>query len=80
MAPREFHRADGATVIYSVTALSRGKRLISYFDITEMKRREGELAEVYERTSQPGKAKEWRAKLAALPPEAAPPPRPAPAR
>ena len=50
VAPREFVRADGKALIYSVTALSGGKRLISYFDITEMKRREGELAEVYERS------------------------------
>ncbi|MEQ1953767.1 PAS domain-containing protein [Mesorhizobium sp. CN2-181] len=50
VAPREFARADGKTLIYSVTALSGGKRLVSYFDITEMKRRERELAEVHERS------------------------------
>jgi tetratricopeptide (TPR) repeat protein len=33
------------------------------------------LVEVYERTNRPEKAKEWRAKLAELPPEVAPPPR-----
>jgi len=48
VAAREFARADGRTVIYSVTALSGGKRLVSYFDITEMKERELELAEVHE--------------------------------
>ena len=48
--PREFARADGRTLIYSVTALSGGKRLVSYFDITEMKERELELAEVHERS------------------------------
>lgn len=42
--PREFHRADGCTMVYSVTALSGGKRLISYYDITEMKERESQLA------------------------------------
>ncbi|MDQ6432581.1 PAS domain-containing protein [Mesorhizobium sp. LHD-90] len=48
--PRQLVRADGKTLIYSVTALSGGKRLISYFDITEMKRRERELAEAHERS------------------------------
>src|SRR5690606_36259272 len=43
VAPREFKRADGRTLIYSVTALSGGKRLVSYFDITEMKDREAKF-------------------------------------
>ena len=38
VAPREFVRADGCTMIYSVTALSGGKRLVSYYDVSEMKR------------------------------------------
>lgn len=37
VAPREFHRADGHTMIYSVTKLSGGKRLISYVDVSEVK-------------------------------------------
>ncbi|WP_275748933.1 PAS-domain containing protein [Hoeflea sp. YIM 152468] len=41
--PREFARADGQTMIYSVRTLSEGKRMISYFDITELKQREQEL-------------------------------------
>ncbi|MDZ7600053.1 MAG: PAS-domain containing protein, partial [Hoeflea sp.] len=41
--PREFARADGQTMIYSVRALSEGKRMISYFDVTELKQRENEL-------------------------------------
>ena len=41
--PREFRRADGCTMIYSVTNLSGGKRLISYYDVTEMKEREAQL-------------------------------------
>ena len=49
VAPREFKRADGRTLIYSVTALSGGKRLVSYFDITEMKDREAALAEALEK-------------------------------
>lgn len=50
VAPREFRRADGCTMIYSVTALSSGKRLVSYYDVTEMKQREAELAETHERS------------------------------
>jgi PAS domain S-box-containing protein len=45
VAPREFARADGKTMVYSVTALSGGKRLVSYFDVTEMKERERSLHE-----------------------------------
>jgi PAS domain S-box-containing protein len=45
VAPREFRRADGCTMIYSVTALSGGKRLISYYDVTELKGREKALGD-----------------------------------
>jgi len=45
VAPREIRRADGFTMIYSVTALSGGKRLVSYYDITAMKMREKALRE-----------------------------------
>ena len=48
--PREFRRADGFTMIYSVTALSGGKRLVCYYDITEMKDREAELAAALEQS------------------------------
>lgn len=41
--PREFRRADGRTMIYSVTALSGGRRLISYYDVTALKDREEAL-------------------------------------
>ncbi|RUM97794.1 response regulator [Pseudaminobacter arsenicus] len=50
VAPREFKRADCCTMIYSVTALSGGKRLVCYYDITEMKQREQQLAETLEKT------------------------------
>ena len=50
VSPREFARADGCTMIYSVTALSGGKRLVTYYDITEMKTRQRELAETHERS------------------------------
>lgn len=41
--PREMVRADGKTLIYAVTDLSNGKRLVTYYDITETKNREAEL-------------------------------------
>ena len=40
IAPREFTRKDGVTIIYSCTALSDDKRLICYFDITKQKKAE----------------------------------------
>jgi PAS domain S-box-containing protein len=49
VAPREFQRADGRTMIYSVIALSGGKRLVSYYDVTEMKQREAEAGEARQR-------------------------------
>ena len=50
VAPRELRRADGRTLIYSVTALSEGKRLVCYYDVSEMKDREAELAAALERS------------------------------
>ncbi|MET0169901.1 MAG: response regulator, partial [Aliihoeflea sp.] len=55
--PSEFTRADGCTMIYSVTPLSDGKRLISYFDITVMKRREAEMVEAQQRAELADRAK-----------------------
>ena len=49
IAPREFRRADGRTMIYSVKALSGGKRLVCYYDVTDMKDREQRLAEALEK-------------------------------
>jgi signal transduction histidine kinase/DNA-binding response OmpR family regulator len=40
IAPREVSRRDNVTIIYSCTALSDGKRLVCYFDITEQKKAE----------------------------------------
>jgi PAS domain S-box-containing protein len=45
VAPREVRRADGCTMIYSVTALSGGRRLVSYYDITVLTAREKALRE-----------------------------------
>ena len=49
VSPREFTRGDGRSTIYSVTALSGGKRLLTYYDVTEMKAREAQLAEALEK-------------------------------
>ena len=49
VAPREFLRADGRAMIYSVTTLSGGKRLVCYYDISEVKRRETEALEARRR-------------------------------
>ena len=50
--PREFARADGCTMIYSVTALSGGKRLVCYYDVTEMKNREADLADAKDKAAE----------------------------
>jgi len=47
---REFKCADGRALIYSVTALSGGKRLVSYYDVSEMKDRERRLGATLEKT------------------------------
>jgi PAS domain S-box-containing protein len=52
VAPREFRHADGSTMLYSVTALSGGKRLLCYYDITEMKRREAETEDARRRLAE----------------------------
>ncbi len=41
--PREFPRKDGKTFVYSCTALSGGRRLVCYFDISEQKAAENAL-------------------------------------
>ena len=50
VAPREFQRADGCTMIYSVAALTGGKRLVCYYDITDIKEREDELERALEKS------------------------------
>jgi PAS domain S-box-containing protein len=47
--PRQLTRSDGRTMICSMTALAGGKRLISYVDVTDMKKREAELADALEK-------------------------------
>src|SRR5205807_2436827 len=41
--PREFSHADGRTMMFSVTALSGGKRLLTYYEVTEIKHRDAEI-------------------------------------
>ncbi|WP_027059099.1 PAS domain-containing protein [Mesorhizobium loti] len=43
VAPREFVHANGRTMMFSVTALSGGKRLLTYYEVTELKRRDAEI-------------------------------------
>jgi len=49
IAPRAFVHANGRTMMFSVTALSGGKRLLTYYDVTELKEREAELADALEK-------------------------------
>ena len=48
IAPFEWTRADGMVLQYQCTALPNGGRMLTYFDITEMKRREQRLSELVE--------------------------------
>jgi GAF domain-containing protein len=48
ITPVEMHRADGMILRYGGMALPDGGRLLTYFDITESKRREAELREALE--------------------------------
>ncbi len=57
VVPREFERADGRTMIYSVTSLTGGKRLVSYYDITELKQREDDLQQARQRAVLADRAK-----------------------
>ncbi|MBB6412666.1 PAS domain-containing protein [Mesorhizobium sangaii] len=52
VAPREFLHADGRTMMFSVTALSGGKRLLTYYDITELKLRDAEVENANARTAE----------------------------
>ena len=45
ISPMEFERADGRTLLYQGVVLPDGGRLLTYFDITDGKRREAELRE-----------------------------------
>lgn len=50
MAPREVTRPDGRTMLFAITRLSRGRRMLTYYEITNLKRREADLAAVLEQS------------------------------
>jgi signal transduction histidine kinase len=43
LPPREWHRPDGRVLQYEVVALPDGGRMVTYFDLTDLKRAEAEL-------------------------------------
>ncbi len=57
IAPREFTRRDGVTMIYSCTALSDGKRLVCYFDISKQKEAEHALKDAEQKAILADRAK-----------------------
>ncbi|MDX8537861.1 response regulator [Mesorhizobium abyssinicae] len=52
VAPREFVHANGRTMMFSVTALSGGKRLLTYYEVTDVKRRDAEIESANARTAE----------------------------
>ncbi|MEZ5812265.1 MAG: response regulator [Rhizobiaceae bacterium] len=56
-APREVMRADGRTLLFSVTPLSGGKRLVTYYDITDQKQRQAELEQAQKKAELADRAK-----------------------
>ncbi|TGT35036.1 PAS domain-containing protein, partial [Mesorhizobium sp. M8A.F.Ca.ET.167.01.1.1] len=44
--------ADGRTMMFSVTALSDGKRLLTYYDVTDVKRRDAEIERANAKTAE----------------------------
>ena len=55
--PREFNRRDGKTFVYSCTALSGGKRLVCYFDISSQKAAENALKDAEQKAILADRAK-----------------------
>ncbi len=55
--PREFSRKDGKTFVYSCTALSGGRRLVCYFDITQQKVAENALKDAEQKAILADRAK-----------------------
>ena len=52
VAPREFPHATGRTMMFSVTALSGGKRLLTYYEVTDLKLRDAEIVSANARTAE----------------------------
>ncbi len=54
---RTFDRADGKTMVYRMTNLTGGRRLISYFDITDQKQKQIALEEAQQQAQAADRAK-----------------------
>jgi len=55
--PREWHRPDGRVLKYEAVALPDGSRMLTYFDLTELKHVEGELRAAKEQAEMASRAK-----------------------
>jgi signal transduction histidine kinase len=55
--PREWHRPDGRVLQYEAVALPDGSRMLTYFDLTELKQVEGELRAAKEQAEMASRAK-----------------------
>src|SRR5918994_1088296 len=55
--PREWHRPDGRVLQYEVVALPDGGRMLTYFDLTELKKVEAELRSAKEQAEIASRAK-----------------------
>ncbi len=55
--PREWHRPDGRVLQYEVVALPDGGRMLTYFDLTELKQVESELRAAKEQAEMASRAK-----------------------
>jgi signal transduction histidine kinase len=57
LPPREWHRPDGRVLQYEVVALPDGGRMLTYFDLTELKKVEAELRSAKEQAEFASRAK-----------------------
>src|SRR5918995_2305426 len=57
LPPREWYRPDGRVLQYEVVALPDGGRMLTYFDLTELKRVEAELRSAKEQAEFASRAK-----------------------
>ena len=57
LPPREWHRPDGRVLQYEVVALPDGGRMLTYFDLSELKQVESELRAAKEQAEMASRAK-----------------------